>query len=80
MLSEYIGAAMSRAQYEILTDDSSYYGEIPELQGVWASAATLEECRRELQTALEDWILFRLTRSLKIPILDQIDLAIKELA
>lgn len=80
MLSEYIQAAMRRARYEILSDDSSYYGEIPELQGVWANAKTLEECREELQSALEDWLLFCLARGVPIPILDSIDLTIKEIA
>jgi hypothetical protein len=30
MLLEYIQAELRRAKYEILTDDGSYYGEIPE--------------------------------------------------
>ncbi len=80
MLTVYIQAAMENATYEILSDDSSYYGEIPVLVGVWANASTLEECRRELQSGLEDWLLFRLASNLPIPIVNNIDLAIKELA
>ena len=49
MLTDYITASMRRAKYKILTDDGSYFGEIPGLQGVWANADTLEECRDELQ-------------------------------
>lgn len=30
MLSQYIQAAMRQAKYEILSDDGSFYGEIPE--------------------------------------------------
>lgn len=80
MLTEYLQAAMENATYEILSDDASYYGEIPELVGVWANATTLEECRRELQSTLEDWLLFRLAHNMSIPIINNIDLAIKELA
>ncbi len=53
MLLDYIQAAMQRAKYEILPDDKTFYGHIPECQGVWANAATLEECRTELQEVLE---------------------------
>ena len=35
MLLEYIEEALRRARYEIIEDEEPYYGEIPELQGVW---------------------------------------------
>src|SRR5215212_8776555 len=56
MLRAYIDA-LRRATYEILPDDSSYYGEVPGLAGVWANAATLEACRDELASALQDWVV-----------------------
>ncbi len=59
MLTDYIQSAMHLAQYEIL-EDGTYYGEIPGFQGVWADEKTLEECREELQSTLEDWILLGL--------------------
>jgi len=62
MLTRYLRAAMREARYEILEDDGSYYGCIPELNGVWANAPTLEACREELEEVLEDWLLFRLSR------------------
>jgi predicted RNase H-like HicB family nuclease len=74
MLTEYIQAAMRRATYEILPEDKTYYGEIPGLQGVWANADTLEACRDELQDALEDWMLYRLSRGLRPPVVDGIEL------
>jgi predicted RNase H-like HicB family nuclease len=49
VLTKYVQAAMRRAKYEILEDRGSFYGFIPELQGVWANADTLEECREQLQ-------------------------------
>ena len=45
MLTNYIQAAMRKAQYEILPNEELYFGKIPGLQGVWANAATLEACR-----------------------------------
>ena len=67
MLTAYIRAAMSKARYDILKDDGTYYGEIPGFQGVYANAATLEACRDELESTLEDWILFRVSRNLPLP-------------
>jgi len=68
MLTKYIQAAMRRAKYEILPDDGSYYGHIPELQGVWASANTLEECREELAEVLEDWMLLGISLHHSLPL------------
>ena len=80
MLMNYIGTAMRRARYEILPDDGSFYGEIPGFDGVYANADTLEACREELLEVLEEWILFRVSRNLPLPIVDEIELAIKEVA
>ena len=80
MLLEYVQAALGHAKYEILADDGTYYGEIPECKGVYANARTLEECRRELQEVLEEWILFRVSRQLTLPAIDGIELSVKEVA
>ena len=56
MLTAYIQTAMQQAQHKIL-EDGSYFGEIPDFQGVWASEQTLEDCRRVLQEVLEEWLL-----------------------
>ncbi len=79
MLTSYIRAAMHRAKYEILPDDGTFYGEIPGFQGVYANAGTLEECRDELEAVLEEWILFRVSRNLPLPVVDNIELVIKEI-
>lgn len=67
MLTEYIEAALERARYELIQDEEPYYGEIPDLEGVWATGRTLEECRRNLKETLEAWLIFRLRRSMTIP-------------
>lgn len=76
MLTAYITAALHRASYELLPDNEQppYYGHIVSCDGVWASGPTLEACRTELLSALEDWLLFSLRRNLPIPVLDGIDL------
>jgi len=78
MLARYIKAAMKKAKYEILTDDKTFYGEIPGFDGVYANAATLEACRDELEEVLEEWILFRVSRRLPLPVVDSLELKIKE--
>jgi len=79
MLLEYIKTAMRKAHYEILQEEG-YYGEIPGIDGVYAQADSLEKCRDELASVLEEWIFFRLTRNLSIPAIDGIELKIKSIA
>ena len=77
MLTEYINAAMRKAHYTILPDAGGYYGKIEDLQGVWANADTLEDCREELREVLEEWIILGLKMGHPIPIIDAIDLNIQ---
>ncbi|MBM3328770.1 MAG: type II toxin-antitoxin system HicB family antitoxin [Calditrichaeota bacterium] len=76
MLTAYIKAAMKRAKYEIIDDPNPFYGEIPDLPGVWANGSTLEACRDELEEVLEGWIQLGIEEGDKIPVLDGIDLNI----
>ena len=73
MLITYIQGAMRLAQYEIL-EDKQYYGEIPGFDGVWAQASTLESCREELQSALEDWLILGLRMGHNLPTVNGIQL------
>ncbi len=56
-------------------EDGTYFGEIPAFQGVWASEATLEECRRVLQEVLEEWLLLKLRENEEVPGLEGITLS-----
>jgi predicted RNase H-like HicB family nuclease len=67
VLTDYIQEALERAQYELLQDEEPYYGEVPELPGVWASGRTLEDCRANLKEVIEGWIALRLQRGLPVP-------------
>jgi len=80
MLTRYLQAALRAAHYEILADDGTYYAEIPGFDGVWSNAANLEDCRRELEEVLEEWILFRVSRQLALPVVDGLELKISEVA
>ena len=76
MLMKYIQMAMRHAKYEILSDDGSFYGEIPICEGVYANATSLEDCREQLEEVLEEWILFRVHKNLDLPVIDGIELTI----
>ncbi len=76
MLTEYIRAAMGHARYEILEDDRSFYGEIPDFESVWANANTLEDCRDELEEVLEGWIVLSLSKNLPLPTVDGISIEV----
>jgi predicted RNase H-like HicB family nuclease len=76
MLLEYIRVAMRQAVYKIL-EDGSYFGEIQGFKGVWADASNLEDCRENLQSTLEDWLLLSVRLDHAMPILDGIDINIK---
>ena len=64
MLLQYIQAALDRAHYEIIEDKEPFYGEVPLLNGVWATGETLEACRRNLAEAIEDWVFFSVAKGL----------------
>jgi predicted RNase H-like HicB family nuclease len=69
---------MRSAHYELLPDDGQFYGEILQCNGVYAKAATLEECREQLGEVLEEWVLFRVHRNLTLPVVAGVELVVKE--
>lgn len=78
MLTDYIDAAMRHAHYEILPDDEGFFGKIEGFQGVWANADKLEDCRKELQEVLEEWLIIGLKRGSPIPVVDGIGLDVEQ--
>ncbi len=66
MLTDFIYKKIQKAKYKLL-DDNTYFGEIPSVKGVWANAKTLEDCRKELQEAFEDWLVLSIKTDKKIP-------------
>jgi predicted RNase H-like HicB family nuclease len=71
---------MQQARYEILEEDRTFYGEIPNFDGVYGNAETLEKCREELEEVLEEWLFFRISRNLDVPKAGSIELRIKKVS
>ncbi len=67
MITQYVQEYLNRAHYEIIEDEDPYYGEIAELQEIWAVGKNIEECRRNLREAVEGWILVSIKTGLPIP-------------
>ena len=79
-LTEYIRAAMARAQYEFIEEDGTYFGNIPGLLGLWGHGPTEAACRLDLQSALEDWIVFSLVNRRLVPVIDGIEVRADQVA
>jgi len=80
MFSPYLHAALHRARYEILPQDNTYYGEIPDMPGVYADGQTVEACREELAEVAEEWVLLRIAGHLPLPSINGLELTIREVA
>lgn len=71
MFSRYVDAALHHAKYALL-DDGTFFGEVPELDEVWANAPTLETCRDELKEVIESWLMLGIAMHHDIPAIDGI--------
>lgn len=76
MISRYVEAALRGARYDKL-DDGTFYGEVPRLRGVLASANSLEACRDQLAEVVEEWVLVRVARGLRVPAVAGIEVRVK---
>jgi predicted RNase H-like HicB family nuclease len=79
MIIEYCQKAIEKAEYKKLEDDT-WYAEVPGFKGVWSNGKSVEECRRELITVLEEWIILKLRDKDPIPEIDGLTVEIKEVA
>ena len=73
VLTDYICAAMDRSNITRL-DDGSFAGRIRGCEGVLAFGASSDECRTELRSVLEDWVLLGLKLRHRLPVMGDIDL------
>jgi predicted RNase H-like HicB family nuclease len=73
MLTEYIEHSMRKAHYELM-EDGRFFATIPKCKGLWAEGRTLEKCREELRSTLEDWLLLGLQLGHNLPVVDGINL------
>jgi predicted RNase H-like HicB family nuclease len=79
MIIEYCQKALEKAEYKKLEDDT-WFAEIPGFRGVWADGKSVEECRKELMTVLEEWLILKLRDKDPIPTVDGLKVEIRELA
>ena len=79
MIIEYCQKAIERADYKKL-DDGTWFAEIPDFRGVWGNGQTVEDCRKELITVLEEWIILKLRDGDPIPEVDGLKIQITESA
>jgi predicted RNase H-like HicB family nuclease len=79
MIFEYCQKAIERAEYKKL-DDGTWYAEVPGFNGVWANAETVEDCRRELISVLEEWIILKLRDGDAVPEVDGLSVQITRVA
>ena len=79
MIFEYCQKAIEKAEYKKL-EDGTWFADIPGFKGVWANGERVEECRKELITVLEEWIILKLRDKDPLPEVDGLRVEIKELA
>ena len=79
MFEEYLEAGMKLAHYELLDGDEGFFASIPGARGVWGNAPTLEECRDELYSAFEEWILLSIRLGHELPELNGVRLELPKL-
>jgi predicted RNase H-like HicB family nuclease len=79
MIFEYCQKAIEKAEYKRL-DDGTWFSEIPGFKGVWANAGAVEDCRKELITVLEEWIILKLRDGEIVPEVDGLSVEITRVA
>lgn len=77
MIRQYVDEALRSARYDKL-EDGTFYGEVPRLRGVLATAETLEGCRSQLAEVVEEWVLIRVARRLPVPRLGGVQVRVKK--
>ena len=75
MILEYCQKVIEKAEYKRL-DDGTWYAEVPGFKGVWANSETVEDCRRELISVLEEWIVLKLRDGDVVPEVDGLSVQI----
>jgi len=74
MLTKYIQAAMRRAKYEIIEDDKSCFGHVPELKACGRTPRPWRRAGKNSRKFLEVWITFGIASHHSFPILDGIEI------
>jgi len=80
VFAQYLSAALRGAEYEDIEDDGTVFATIPGFDGLWANAPTRSSARKELFSVLEGWVLLGLAHHHHIPVVDGIDLNVRQVA
>jgi predicted RNase H-like HicB family nuclease len=72
MPEDYVEAALARAEYEVIEGIAPLYGEVPGLQGAWATGPSIQFCRENLEEVVTDWVIFRVARKFPIPSVEEL--------
>lgn len=73
VLTDYLTAAMESAAFREL-DDGSVAGRIAGCEGLVVFGDTIDECRDELRSTLEEWVLLGLKLGHQLPVFAGINL------
>lgn len=79
MLTRYIDAALRKAEYKRLPDDT-WFVELPGFEGVWANGSTVEDARSEVREVLEEWLILKIRDGDSLPVVSGIEIKIIEKA
>jgi predicted RNase H-like HicB family nuclease len=77
VITSYIDEALRRAHYSNL-ENGTFCATVPALPGVIATGPTLEGCRDQLAEVVEEWVLVRVARGLRVPPLGRVKVAVKK--
>jgi len=75
MLTEYISAALRKAEYKKLPD-GTWFAEVPGFEGVWANGNTVEEVRSEVREVLEEWLILKIRDADPLPVVGGVEIKI----
>jgi predicted RNase H-like HicB family nuclease len=77
VITSYVDQALRRAHYSSL-EDGTFCATVPALPGIIATGATVEECRDQLAEVVEEWVLVRVARGLRVPPLGRVKVVVKK--
>jgi predicted RNase H-like HicB family nuclease len=68
VIRKYVERGLRKARYDKL-ENGTFVAEVPGLRGVVATARSLEKCRVQLAEIIEEWVLVRVARGMRVPTL-----------
>jgi predicted RNase H-like HicB family nuclease len=77
MITRFLDRALRRAQYRQV-DGGIFCATVSGLRGVIATGPSLEACRDQLAEVVEEWVLVRVARGLRVPTLDGVTVEVKK--